>query len=35
MPRIIEVRNGEIACDSIAAPEIFTFKAVPAPIERK
>lgn len=24
MPRIIEIRNGLIACDSIAAPEIFT-----------
>jgi len=24
MPRIIEIRNGWIACDSIAAPEIFT-----------
>jgi putative ABC transport system ATP-binding protein len=24
MPRIIEIRNGLVACDSIAAPEIFT-----------
>jgi len=24
MPRIIEIRNGIVACDSIAAPEIFT-----------
>ncbi len=24
MPRIVEIRNGIIACDSIAAPEIFT-----------
>jgi putative ABC transport system ATP-binding protein len=23
MPRIVEIRNGVIACDSIAAPEIF------------
>jgi putative ABC transport system ATP-binding protein len=26
MPRIIEIRNGLIACDSIAAPEIFIQK---------
>ena len=24
MPRIVEIRNGIVACDSIAAPEIFT-----------
>jgi putative ABC transport system ATP-binding protein len=24
MPRIVEIRNGIISCDSIAAPEIFT-----------
>jgi len=30
VPRIVEIRNGIINCDSIAAPEIFT----PAPIER-
>jgi putative ABC transport system ATP-binding protein len=24
MPRIVEIRDGVIACDSIAAPEIFT-----------
>jgi putative ABC transport system ATP-binding protein len=24
MPRIVEIRNGLVACDSIAAPEIFT-----------
>jgi len=24
IPRIIEIRDGVIACDSIAAPEIFT-----------
>jgi putative ABC transport system ATP-binding protein len=29
IPRIIEIRNGAIACDSIAAPEIFT----PSPAE--
>lgn len=34
MPRIIEVRNGVIACDSIVAPEIFNPAAKPAPVER-
>ncbi len=29
MPRIVEIRNGIIACDSIAAPDIFT----PSPVE--
>jgi len=29
MPRIVEIRNGVIACDSIAAPEIFN----PSPAE--
>jgi ABC-type lipoprotein export system ATPase subunit len=24
IPRIVEIRNGLISCDSIAAPEIFT-----------
>ena len=33
MPRIVEIRNGVIACDSIAAPEIFTSKPANALLE--
>jgi putative ABC transport system ATP-binding protein len=36
IPRIVEIRNGIIACDSIAAPEIFTAAAVESvPVERR
>jgi putative ABC transport system ATP-binding protein len=35
MPRIIEVRNGLVACDSIVAPEIFNPARVNAPVERQ
>lgn len=31
IPRIVEIRNGLIACDSIAAPDIFT--ATPVALE--
>jgi putative ABC transport system ATP-binding protein len=33
MPRIVEIRNGLVACDSIAAPEIFRPARQPASVE--
>jgi putative ABC transport system ATP-binding protein len=36
MPRIIEIRNGVIACDSFVAPEIFTSARLESlPVERR
>jgi putative ABC transport system ATP-binding protein len=35
MPRIVEIRNGVIACDSIAAPEIFTSTPAKALLEEQ
>ena len=35
MPRIIEIRNGTVACDSFVAPEIFTVHREPQPVERR
>jgi putative ABC transport system ATP-binding protein len=35
VPRIIEIRNGMIACDSFVAPDIFTTHRETQPVERR